>query len=289
MANAMFERGREDWGNADVDWLVDTIKVALVSYSTTDVGIKTITGATNATPIVITATSHGFSNGDLVSIINVGGNLAANGVFKIANQATNTFELTDPLTGSNIAGSGTYTSGGTALNLGPGTAGSHWDDFSAAVVGTPQTLASKTNVSGVLDASDSTFTAVSGSVVNAIIMYRDSGVESTSRVLALMDGHQIVVCAMTAAAAATTVGVERLVAGIPNGTVLAFSNGASATLSALANAGDRTITVSSLAAQITAGSRADSVSTGSNLPVTPNGGDITIQWDNNTLVNIMKL
>lgn len=74
---------------------------------------KTITGATNATPIVVTSTAHGYSNGDFVSISGVGGNTAANGVFKVANQTANTYELTDSA-GADVAGNGTYTSGGTS-------------------------------------------------------------------------------------------------------------------------------------------------------------------------------
>lgn len=74
---------------------------------------KTITGATNATPIVITATSHGFSNGDVVIVSSVGGNTASNGWRKVANKTVNTFELTY-LDDTNVAGNGTYTSGGSA-------------------------------------------------------------------------------------------------------------------------------------------------------------------------------
>jgi hypothetical protein len=71
-----------------------------------------ITGATNATPIVITSNAHGLANGGLVVITGVGGNTYANGLRKVANVATNTFELQD-LNGSNVAGNAAYTSGGT--------------------------------------------------------------------------------------------------------------------------------------------------------------------------------
>lgn len=72
---------------------------------------KTISGATNATPIVITSTAHGFSNDDVVLIEDVGGNTAANGTFVVASVAANTFEL------RNSAGNAAYTSGGTAKKL----------------------------------------------------------------------------------------------------------------------------------------------------------------------------
>ncbi len=73
------------------------------------------------------------------------------------------------------------------------------------VVATSANLASKTVALGVADAADLTFTAVTGSSVEAIVIYKDSGVASTSRLIAYID-------------------------------------------------------------------------TGTGLPVTPNGGDITIQW-----------
>jgi len=66
----------------------------------------TITDATNASPIVITAAAHGRSDGDIVHVQDVLGNTAANGVFEVDNTATNTVELL----GS--TGNAAYTSGG---------------------------------------------------------------------------------------------------------------------------------------------------------------------------------
>lgn len=77
----------------------------------------------------------------------------------------------------------------------------------AARVGTAQTLGTKTVTDGVADAADVTFTAVTGDPSEYILIYKDTGVESTSRLIALID-------------------------------------------------------------------------TATGLPVTPNGGDITIAWDN---------
>jgi hypothetical protein len=69
---------------------------------------KTITNATNATPIVVTATSHGFANNDVVSITGVAGNTAANGIWQITYIDGNTFSL------NSSSGNGAYTSGGLA-------------------------------------------------------------------------------------------------------------------------------------------------------------------------------
>jgi hypothetical protein len=62
------------------------------------------------------------------------------------------------------------------------------DDVAAgARVGTAQTLTSKTFTNGAFDAADVTFTTVSGDQSEAILVYKDTGVESTSRLLLLMD------------------------------------------------------------------------------------------------------
>lgn len=81
------------------------------------------------------------------------------------------------------------------------------DDVPAgARVGTPQTLGSKTVTDGVADAADAVLPSVTGDPSEAILIWKDTGVESTSRLIAYID-------------------------------------------------------------------------TATGLPVTPNGGDITIQWD----------
>ncbi|MCH8816092.1 MAG: hypothetical protein IH957_13570, partial [Chloroflexi bacterium] len=55
----------------------------------------TITAATQASPVVVTATSHGFSNGDEVFITGVVGMTQLNGNrYRVANVAANTMELT---------------------------------------------------------------------------------------------------------------------------------------------------------------------------------------------------
>ena len=75
---------------------------------------KNITGATNATPVVVTINAHGYEDGDTVFIANVGGNTATNGYRIVQNASVNTFEITD-LDGVNVAGNGAYTTGGTSI------------------------------------------------------------------------------------------------------------------------------------------------------------------------------
>jgi hypothetical protein len=82
---------------------------------------QAITGATNATPIVVTATAHGFENGDIVTISGVGGNLAANGSFLVAGKTANTINL-QTRAAANVAGTGTYTALTGTLTAGNNTA-----------------------------------------------------------------------------------------------------------------------------------------------------------------------
>jgi hypothetical protein len=115
-----FTRSTTASGNFSFDQDVSdgALRLSVVSYIS-DLFLgressKAITGATNATPIVITSAAHGFSNGDKVTIAGVLGNTNANGTFLVASKSTNTFELNN-LAGANIAGNGTYTSGGTIV------------------------------------------------------------------------------------------------------------------------------------------------------------------------------
>lgn len=67
---------------------------------------QTITSSTDATPIVVTKASHGFSTGDLVVIYGHTTNIAANGIRKVTVLSSSTFSLQDPYTNADIAGSG---------------------------------------------------------------------------------------------------------------------------------------------------------------------------------------
>jgi hypothetical protein len=78
----------------------------------------TISGATNAAPIVVaTAAPHGLESSDIVQISGVGGNGNANGLFAVTVVDSTHFSL------NNSAGSGAYTSGGTCAHAGYATPG----------------------------------------------------------------------------------------------------------------------------------------------------------------------
>lgn len=67
---------------------------------------KTITGATNATPISITCTGHGYSTGDTVVVESVTTNTNANGTWEITVTGANTFTL-DGSVGNGVGSGGT--------------------------------------------------------------------------------------------------------------------------------------------------------------------------------------
>lgn len=58
--------------------------------------------------------------------------------------------------------------------------------ISARIAG-PVTLTSKTTTGGAADGSDVTFTSVTGASIESIIIYSDSGTESTSPLIAYID------------------------------------------------------------------------------------------------------
>lgn len=66
-----------------------------------------VTGATNASPVVITSAGHGLSVGQSVTVSGVGGNTGANGTFAVSAVTSTTFTL------SGSTGTGNYTTGGT--------------------------------------------------------------------------------------------------------------------------------------------------------------------------------
>lgn len=103
-----FDRGNPQGLSFALDHLING------DYAITTSAIN-ISAATNASPIVITTSaSHGYTTGDVVTIVGVLGNTAANGTWPITVLTGTTFSLT----GS--TGNGAYTSGGTVTKNYPG-------------------------------------------------------------------------------------------------------------------------------------------------------------------------
>ncbi|UOF83066.1 phage stabilization protein [Caudoviricetes sp.] len=97
----------------------------------------TISGATAANPVVVTATSHGYSNGDKVQILNIKGMTQLNtGTYLVANKTANTFELTT-IAGANVNGTSytAYVSGGEVRKMVLTVSGlSHLEGQSVAIL-----------------------------------------------------------------------------------------------------------------------------------------------------------
>jgi hypothetical protein len=292
MSSVLFPASSESFQNAQINLASGTIRAALIREGVSTTAIKPVTGATNATPIVLTVTGHGWSANDFIVVNGVGGNGAANGLYRIANPAANTVELQTSLDGgqtyTNVVGSGAYTSGGWAMRV---TGTTFLSDFTSAKVGTDQTLASKTTnvpLPGVADAADPTWSAVAdpGSNVVGVLVFLFGSNDADSRVIGWQDGRVAVTTAAAAATSATSLAIEPLQFPLASGASAVFSNGVTATLTAPAARGARTLAVSALAAGIAAGHSAQFVgdqSPNQALPIRPNGGSITLAIDSGFL------
>lgn len=279
MSNRFFLKGKQILVD-NADWDTDSFKIIQLTLdgTLTDTHVKAITGATVATPCVISSTAHGFSNGDIVVQRGIGGTLSANGTFKIANVATNTYELQN-LDGTNAVGVGAYTSGGCVINI---SAATNLADIDGARVGSDSAaLTTPTLVNGTLDADDVSFTGLTGTV-HGYAIYKDTGSAATSKLIYFIDGKTQVTVSADAASSATTLWVEKLEGALASALALVFSNGITATLSGGASAAARSLAVNALSGAIAAGHTADAQTTNSGLPLTMSSGSYTLQFDNGT-------
>lgn len=170
-----FPKAREQYAQAIRNWNSDAARAVCVDAN--DVATA-ITGATNASPISITALSHAAATDDWVLIFGVVGNTAANGLWRVTNTGANTVTL------QGSTGSGAYTSGGFMFNM---TQNVFLDDIGAgARISTSAALTGKTSTLGAFDCDDPTWTGVTGDEFELILFYYDSGVELTSTLLIAM-------------------------------------------------------------------------------------------------------
>lgn len=86
---------------------VNTVYVANVAGAVSGLVQGVVTGATNASPIVITCTAHGLSTGQPATLSGVQGNTNANGTWTITRLSANTFSL------NGSTGNAAYTGGGS--------------------------------------------------------------------------------------------------------------------------------------------------------------------------------
>ena len=228
----------------------DTIKADLLIMTTAAGKVAVVSTVSNTTPMVVTTTgAHGYTTGDIVVVEGVGGTTAANGTWQAGTTASTTFQLLTRLDGVNSTGNGVYTSGGfcvdittaaTATDLGA-NGGSNANGTAVSLTG--QTI----SAFGIFNASSVTWSGLSATKSWAVALWDST---ASNNLIAWINGNQQVYVVTQAASSSTAIAVNRLPSAIATGTTLIFSDGASATLSSQANAGDTSLAVSSTAATI---------------------------------------
>lgn len=159
------------------------------------------------------------------------------------------------------------------------------------LVQTSGALTTPSFADGVLDFDDVTYTSVpAGAAIDAILLFQSSAVTggadvaaSAQRLLAIIDGRFRFTVAAGASSGAVAVTVDAIQLSIANGAVATRISGtgpATMTLSAAAAAGARSLSVSALGSSVSAEAIYEVAYSGSNLPITPNGGNIAVTWSN---------
>jgi len=269
VSNILFKTGKQNLGSKLLNLASggDTLKSTLLNMSTAGGKIALISSSTNASPIVVTTTgAHGYNTGDIVVIAGHTTNTAANGTWRIAAASGSVFSLTTLLDSVNSTGNGVGATTGWCIDI---TTAAVLSDISANTNGTDATLSSQTMTGDVFNAAAWTYTSLSATQVSALAIYDNT---ASNDLIAFIDGRIQVYVITQAVATNTSIAVARLPAIIPNGTVVVFSNGQSATLTAQANVGDTSLTVSSLGGTVTRQATADVYTQGIGLPMTPGAG-----------------
>jgi hypothetical protein len=118
----------------------------------------TITGATQASPVVVTSVAHGLSNGDLVDITEVLGMTELNGNrYKVAAKTDDTISLTDPDDDSNIDGTAftAYTSAGVLREAILSVSGlDHLEGETVSILADGKVIAQQAVASGAITLTD---------------------------------------------------------------------------------------------------------------------------------------
>jgi hypothetical protein len=290
MSLRLFDKGREDIGKGVIVFGTTGISMRAVDLASASTNNLAIASSTNATPIVITVSGTipaGWAIGDIVIVRGHTTNTAANGTWVISAVTTGaggtvTLQTIAPQGGTqlNSTGNGVGGATGTIFDL---TVASAAAALPAIVGGSSdQVLASVTDTLGVVNCtSPIAFPTVNANaVIGAFIVFATAG-----NSIFFYDG-KMQVRVVTSAAASTTLNVEPLPFGIPNGTALVFSNGVTATLSALANPGDTALSVNSVT--IPKGHTADAPITGVGLPYTNGSSAQTVNFAVDSTFKLFK-
>lgn len=157
---------------------------------------------------------------------------------------------------------------------------------SGARCGTPVALALVDAADdGILDAADVTGYTLPGTqpTLEGILLFVDTGTESTSPLIGWIDNEFRVELAAAAASGATALTTEDLPAPIASGATLTKVSGsgpATITTTASASAGARSSSVSALGAAAAAGDVYRYLASASSLPIAAGATSVNIAWDN---------
>jgi hypothetical protein len=147
-----------------------------------------------------------------------------------------------------------------------------------------------TAASGIANASNLTFTSVTGTV-GAIILWKDGGGGGTTSsgtndiLIAYIDGRQQLTIAANASSGGTAITFDACVGAIASGVTLTKISGtgpSTITSNGTASAGGRSLTVTSLGSNTNADAIYEVAVSGSGLPVTLSGGNLNVNWDTGT-------
>jgi hypothetical protein len=129
------------------EFLIKTPNAGVSWYIASRPVVANVIGATNDSPIVITAAAHSFSNGEVVSIAGAVGNTNANGIWIINVTDVNNFKLL----GS--AGNAPYVSGGLVTRLSKAqatiSAATHATPIVVTAAGHPFLTGDRVHIEGV--------------------------------------------------------------------------------------------------------------------------------------------
>lgn len=168
----------------------------------------------------------------------------------------------------------------------PNTAANGDQYFSAVASG--DRLASKvhlgsiTTSGGVLSAANTDLgTAWTGNpTIQAVVVFIDTGVDSTSQLLFYIDGFQQVETMSATTSGATSIPIVPLAFGIASGASFTLG-GQSVTLSAAYTAGQFALSVSATGGSIAQGATGQAPILNAGLPfTTTNGSDVVFAWAN---------
>ena len=144
-------------------------------------------------------------------------------------------------------------------------------------------LATKTVADGIADAADTSLVATAAVACNALAIFQHTGVDTTARLVAYIDGRARVEMAAAAALNATSLVTEDLLADIANGGVLTLISGtgpATITTSAAAVTGARALTVTAIGSAIVAGAVYEYQANNTGVFTPSVGQTVNVVWDN---------